>query len=109
RPGRAIRADTGSGYFQKVFPRCFNETTISSLRAAISTDRPVEPSNLIRPNNHLAAVAGSQSVRSDLRVRTHKGGLRVLHIYVGPVSVAPDEDGAAAAIATDVKDGFIKE
>src|ERR1017187_9849507 len=95
--------------FKMKFARSFNKAAISRLRAAAGSDHAIALSRVVGPNDHLAAVAGFDRVRSNRYVITDVGLQRILDVRIGAVQVAADEHRSPTAVSGDVHHSLIDQ
>ena len=77
------------------------------MTAATGADAAVGLGGTIGPDDDLAAVARVGCIGLEAGTRIEYGGAGVGDVRVGAVGIAANQEGAAAALATDVDHGLV--
>ena len=76
---------------QITMPRSLDEAAVASLRSAFGRNRAIRARRIIRPDDHLAAIALQRGIGFDRGLRAEERDVRVLHLGVIALVVTADE------------------
>ncbi len=110
-PLRAPRTRTGihadANCIQNTLAGCFDEATIAAACSAFGCDSSIDPRGVIGPDDDPATVAAVACTGPEHGIFAEIGCLRVAHIRVFALIVAPYTDAAPSLLARHVDQGPI--
>ncbi len=111
RPGRALgRAQIRqSAISQRALAGHFGKPAVAAERTAQGRDGATKLRDVVRPDHHLAAVAGGGGVSVECHAPADIGLGGVAHVGIGPMEVSANQNRAAAGRAGCIDTGAVEQ
>ena len=101
------RVDADALGVQALLAGGLDEAAVAALAAAAGADAAVGLGGGVGPDDDLAAVARVGGIGLEAGSRVERSGAGVGDVRVGAMDIAANQDGTAAALATDVDHGLV--